>query len=132
MIPPHATAPILALALLATAATAQAQDIFIGTVKIEQDQVVLTRCDAARNRYVLKDGAPEKPVAALAARLATLKAPVQATVIGEYEADGDGNALRVNDIQDVEAGTSCHLLDALSALEGAMKPSDGAPLKPPR
>jgi hypothetical protein len=136
MIRPRPTAPVLALALLATAATAQApaqaQDIFIGTVKIEQEKVVLTRCDTAQNRYVLKDGAPEKPVAALARRLATLKAPVEATVIGEYEEDGEGAALRVSDIQDVEASTSCHLLDALSALEGASKPSDGAPPAPPR
>jgi hypothetical protein len=111
-------------------APAQAQDIFIGTVKIEQDKVLLTRCDLAENRYVLKDGAPEKPVAALARRLATLKAPVQATVIGEYEEDGDGAALRVGDIQDVQAGKSCHLLDALSALEGAPQPSDGVPELP--
>jgi hypothetical protein len=113
------TAGLLALAMAGPiAGTAQAQDIFIGTVGIERGQLVLTRCDLVENRYVLKDGAPEKPVAALAARLATLKAPVQAEVIGEYEADGDGNALRVIDIQNVQPGQSCHLLDAASSPPG--------------
>ena len=107
------TIPVLSLALLMIAATARAQDLYIGTVKVERDAIVLTRCDLVENRYVLKDGAPEAPVAALRARLATLKAPVYAEVIGEYEEDGEGNALRVLEIQGVEADKSCHLLDAL-------------------
>ncbi|EJL34363.1 hypothetical protein PMI01_01664 [Caulobacter sp. AP07] len=122
--------PLLSLALLTVAATAQAQDLYIGTVKVERDQVVLTRCDLVENRYVLKDSAPEEPVAALAARLATLKAPVYAEVIGEYEEDGDGNALRVIDIQNVQADKSCHLLDAASAPGGDVNPPDGAPELP--
>jgi len=107
----------LAGVALLVAAPAGAQDLYIGTVKVEGDQLVLTRCDLASNRYVLKDGAPEAPAAALRARLPKLKAPVYAEVFGEYEEDGDGNALRVLAIEGVEGGKSCHLLDALEALD---------------
>jgi hypothetical protein len=121
------TTPLLSLALLTVAATAHAQDVYIGTVKVERDQVVLTRCDLVENRYVLKDGAPEAPVAALRTRLATLKSPVYAEVIGEYEEDGDGNALRVVDIENVQADKSCHLLDGLPPAPGG----DEILLEPP-
>ena len=125
------TAGLLTLAMAwPLAATAWAQDLYIGTVKVENDQMVLTRCDLVENRYVLRDGTPDAPVAALAARLATLKAPVYAEVIGEYEEDGDGNALRVLDIQGVQAGKSCHLLDVPPAPGGdevLLEPSPALP-----
>lgn len=109
---------ILALAALATtasAAPALAQDLYIGTVDIQKDQVILTRCDLANNRYVLRDRPSETPVAQLRARLKTLKAPVYVEVIGEYvEVQGeDGNGLDVIGLENVTAGKSCHLVDAL-------------------
>lgn len=115
----------LAGVTLLVAAPAGAQDLYVGTVKVEGEHLVLTRCDLASNRYVLKDGAPEAPAAALRARLPSLKAPVQAEVFGEYEEDGDGNALRVLAIEGVEAGRSCHLLDALQDLD--QPPPDAPP-----
>lgn len=118
-----ASKPILAalgaLGLAATAAPALAQDLFIGTVEVRKDQVVLTRCDLAQNRYVLRDrdGEADKPVAKLRERLKTLKAPVYAEVIGDYvEVQGeDGNGLDVIGLENVTAAKSCHLIDALPA-----------------
>lgn len=110
-------AALCALAAMATAAPALAQDIYIGTVDVQKNQVILTRCDLANNRYVLRDreGEAEKPVARLREQLKTLKAPVYVEVIGEYvEVQGeDGNGLDVIGLENVTAGKSCHLIDAL-------------------
>jgi hypothetical protein len=108
---------ICALALTAGAAPALAQDIYIGTVDVQKDQVILTRCDLANNRYVLRDreGEADKPVARLRERLKTLKAPVYVEVIGEYVEvqSEDGNGLDVIDLGNITAAKSCHLVDAL-------------------
>lgn len=112
-------AALCALAATAAAAPALAQDLFIGTVEVRKEQVVLIRCDLAQNRYVLRDREDEadKPVATLRERLKTLKAPVYAEVIGEYvEVQGEeGHGLDVIGLENVKAGKSCHLLDALPA-----------------
>jgi len=117
---------VLAASLL-TAGAAQAQDIYIGTVRFDEGAVWLDRCDLAGNRYILRDAAPDKPVARLKARLATLKGPVYAEVIGQYEEDGDANVLRVLGVEGVQGGKSCHLLDALDALDKPAPPSETPP-----
>ena len=112
---------LCALAVAAAAAPAAAQDLYIGTVDVQKDQVILTRCDLAQNRYVLRDregeGEADKPVAKLRERLKTLKAPVYAEVIGEYVEvqSEDGNGLDVIGLDNVTPAKSCHLLDALPA-----------------
>ncbi|MDG2531680.1 hypothetical protein [Caulobacter endophyticus] len=102
-----------------SAGAALAQDLYIGTVDVQKDQVILTRCDLAANRYVLRDRAEEqeKPVAKLREKLQTLKAPVYVEVIGQYvEIEGqDGNALDVIALEGLKAGKSCHLADALGS-----------------
>ena len=109
----------LAGAALLVAVPATAQDLYIGTAEIRNDQVILVRCDLAANRYVLRDrdGEGEKPVAALHEKLRTLKAPVYVEVIGQYaEIEGeDGNALDVIGLENLTAGKSCHLIDALGS-----------------
>ncbi|PVM75741.1 hypothetical protein [Caulobacter radicis] len=107
-------------ALLAmSAGAAPAQDLYIGTVDVQKDRVILTRCDLAANRYVLRDrdDEQEKPVAKLRETLKTLKAPVYVEVIGQYaEIEGeDGNALDVIGLENLTAGKSCHLTDALGS-----------------
>jgi hypothetical protein len=105
----------------AAAAPALAQDLYIGTVDVQKDQVILTRCDLVQNRYVLRDRAQGEGngalVAGLRERLKTLKAPVYVEVIGEYvEVQGeDGNGLEVIALENLTAGKSCHLADALPA-----------------
>jgi hypothetical protein len=112
-------ATLLGLAATTLAAPVLAQDLYIGTVDVQKDQVILTRCDLAQNRYVLRDreGEAEKPVAVLRERLKTLKAPVYVEVIGEYvEVQGDeGNGLDVIGLENITAAKSCHLIDALPA-----------------
>lgn len=107
---------ILAALLLATSAgPALAQDLYIGTVDVQKDRVILTRCDLVQNRYVLRDRKDETPVARLRAQLKTLKAPVYVEVIGDYvEVQGeDGNGLDVIALENLTAGKSCHLSDVL-------------------
>jgi hypothetical protein len=105
-------AALSATALLAVAMPAAALDLFIGTVAIENGDVVLTRCDLVQNRYVLKDLPKAKAVATLLTKLPTMKGPVYAEVIGEYAEDGKGdNLLNVDGIENVTAGKTCHLLD---------------------
>lgn len=92
-----------------------AQDLYIGTVDVQKDQVILTRCDLAQNRYVLRDAKdePGKPVAELRERLKTLKAPIYVEVVGRFAEAGDDNALDVMALENIKAGKSCHLIDAL-------------------
>lgn len=106
-----------ALALTAAAAPALAQDLYIGTVDVQKDHVVLTRCDLVENRYVLRDPKGETAVARLRERLKTLKAPVYVEVIGEYVEvqTEDGNGLDVIGLENITAAKSCHLSDALPA-----------------
>jgi hypothetical protein len=108
---------LCALAVTAPAGSALAQDLYIGTVDVQKDQVILTRCDLADNRYVLRDreGEAEKPVAKLREQLKALKAPVYVEVFGEYVEvqSEDGNGLDVIGLENVTAGKSCHLIDAL-------------------
>lgn len=110
---------LCALAVAAAAAPAAAQDLYIGTVDVQEDQVILTRCDLVQNRYLLRDRPQGEgtPVAGLRERLKTLKAPVYVEVIGEYvEVQGeDGNGLEVIALENLKAGKSCHLTDALPA-----------------
>lgn len=108
-------AAVLAVVAALWGAPALAQDLFIGTVEVQKDQVVLTRCDLAQNRYILRDGKDgrEKPVADLRERLKTLKAPVYAEVFGQYVEIGEDNGLEVIGLENVKAGKSCHLIDAL-------------------
>ena len=114
---PLLSSALCALALTAAAAPALAQDIYIGTVDVQKDQLILTRCDLVQNRYVLRDreGETDKPVARLRERLKTLQAPVYVEVIGEYVEvqDEDGNGLEVVDLGNITAAKSCHLVDAL-------------------
>jgi len=116
---PRRVSALCALALAVAAAPALAQDLYVGTVDVRKDQVILTRCDLAQNRYVLRDreDGAEKPVARLRERLKTLRAPVYAEVIGDYvEVQGeDGNGLEVIALENVSAARSCHLVDALPA-----------------
>ena len=106
---------LAAIAMAACAAPALAQDLYIGTVDVQKDQVILTRCDLVQNRYVLRDRPGETPVAQLRARLKTLKAPVYVEVFGAYVEvpDEDGNGLDVIGLDKITAGKSCHLTDAL-------------------
>jgi hypothetical protein len=105
----------LAAIIVLPGAPALAQDLYIGTVDVQKNQVILTRCDLTENRYVLRDrnDEREKPVANLRERLKTLKAPVYVEVFGQYVEQGEDNALDVIGLENIKAGKSCHLADVL-------------------
>jgi hypothetical protein len=98
----------------ATPAAAQSQpDIFIGTLAREQGEVILTRCDLARTRYLLRDGDGSRAVAGFRAA----PAPAYAEVIGEYREEGGRPALKVAGFAAQDTRRSCHFSD-LVALAG--------------
>ncbi len=89
-----------------------AQDIFIGTVAVENGLPVLTRCDLAETRYGLHDATGTSAVAAYTRD----GRPSYAEVIGSYaEVDGQP-ALDVSAIDHLTPGKNCHLRDTLDAL----------------
>ncbi len=120
---------LLTSALAAVASPAKANDIFIGTLSIENDAVVLKRCDAAQNTYLLRDADGADAVAALRKQSPAAKGYWYGEVIGEYtEIDGK-DALIVISIDSIEADRSCHLLDALEAIEAAPVDTNAEPAK---
>ncbi|ESQ83114.1 hypothetical protein AEAC466_14725 [Asticcacaulis sp. AC466] len=101
--------------ILGLAGSAQAQDIFFGTLEKAPDgQVFLSRCDLGSTRYRLVDeaGAAERPVARLAD--SDIKPPTQAAVYGTVDEDKDGYVLRVMAIEGIAPGKTCHLSDVLT------------------
>jgi hypothetical protein len=113
----HLVTVLLAYALVVVASAAKANDIFIGTLSVEDDGVVLKRCDAAQNAYLLRDADGIDAVDAMRKRPPAPKGYWYGEVVGEYiEIDGrDG--LLVTAIESIEADRSCHLLDALGGIE---------------
>jgi hypothetical protein len=103
------------LAVIAPAATVAQEtglDSFVGTLSVEQGNVILTRCDIGNARYLLRDAAGAKAVA----RYRKDGTPAYADVIARYSEEGSRNVLTVTDLADLTPGKSCHLLDALDAL----------------
>lgn len=109
---------VVAAALLAvgapsaTLAQETGLDSFIGTLSVEQGDVILTRCDLGNARYLLRDAAGAKAVA----RYRNDGTPAYADVIARDSEEGSRNVLTVTDLADLTPGKSCHLLDALDAL----------------
>lgn len=87
-------------------------DIFIGTLAVEKDDVVLTRCDLAQTRYVLHDAQGASAVAAYAGD----GRAAYGEVIAAYREEHGRPALDVSAIENVTPGKNCHLIDALSRL----------------
>ena len=94
-----------------TAAQEAGLDSFMGTLSIEQGDVILTRCDIGSARYVLRDAAGANAVA----RYRRAPTPAYADVIARYSEQGRRNVLTVTGLADLTPGKSCHLLDALDA-----------------
>ena len=69
---------------MAFALPADANDIFIGTLSIEGERVVLRRCDLAQNVYVLRDAEGVSAVAAMRKREPAAKGYWYGEVIGKY------------------------------------------------
>lgn len=121
------------LAIIAIAApTASAMDLYIGTLFVRDDAVVLERCDLAQTRYVLRDAAGADAVAALRAMPPPASGFWYGEVIGDYFETADGQGLEVSAIDALTPGRSCHLIDALDALDPseAADPASTPPARP--
>ena len=94
-------------------------DSFIGTLSIEGGEVILTRCDLAASRYLLRDMSG----AQAGARYRKDGRRASADVMGSYSEEGGRNVLTVAEFLDYQPGKSCHLSDALDALAPADAPS---------
>jgi len=109
---------VVSLALVAPLpayAQLSGMDSFIGTLSIERGEVILTRCDLAASRYLLRD----VPGGQAVARYRKDGRRASADVMGSYSEEGDRNVLTVAEFLDYQPGKSCHLSDALDALASA-------------
>jgi hypothetical protein len=110
------------LLLLGVSAQAGAEvpqpDIFIGTMIVEKGEVILNRCDAANNRYVLRDDTLTKSdaVARYTAQHTTTSLPIYAEVYGRYFETQGRSGLDVLDIDNLTPGRDCHLLSAIDLM----------------
>lgn len=102
---------------------APVRDIFIGTIAKEGSNLILERCDVGRTRYVLR--AAEGGEQALAV-LRQHKGLVQAELVASYRTEGGDHVLYVASVDNVQAGKTCHLTDAIDAL-AAQAPKDDLP-----
>ncbi|WP_038345302.1 hypothetical protein [Acinetobacter sp. A47] len=91
----------------------ESMDIFIGTLTIQDNKAMLTRCDIAQNEYVLKDAdwSKEKVVSGFLSNATKLKQPIYAEVIAAYKSEKDINILLVDSIENLTEAKSCHLAD---------------------
>ncbi|MBD8620638.1 hypothetical protein IFT67_17080 [Sphingomonas sp. CFBP 13728] len=115
-------ATVVSLALVAPLpayAQPSGMDSFIGTLAIERGEVILTRCDLAASRYLLRD----VPGAQAVTRYRKDRRRASADVMGSYSKEGDRNILTVAEFLDYQPGKSCHLSDTLDALAPADAPS---------
>lgn len=98
---------------------AYAQDIFIGTLSTDGKHAILKRCDLGQTEYLLMDRNTEQsaPLAKFMNDHGNEDGFWYAEVFGIYEAKDERHGLRVIDIQNLQIGKSCHLLDALKDLD---------------
>ncbi|WP_433847901.1 hypothetical protein [Acinetobacter proteolyticus] len=91
----------------------ESMDIFMGTLTIQDNKAILTRCDIAQNEYVLKDAdwSKEKAVSSFLSKATKLKQPIYAEVIAAYKNEKDINILLVDSIENLTEAKSCHLSD---------------------
>jgi hypothetical protein len=93
----------------------ESMDIFIGTLTVQNKKAILTRCDIAQNKYVLKDAnwSDEKAVADFLAKAKALKQPIYAEVIAAYKSENETHVLLVDSFENLTEAKSCHLTDVL-------------------
>lgn len=111
----------LAASLIALTVVTPAQaetsppDIFIGTLSVEGDEVILKRCDLVTNTYVLRDDPVEDGDAV--AQFKALGKAAYGEVYGRYVEEAAGrNGLIVADIDNVTPGRDCHFVSMINAV----------------
>lgn len=102
------------LLVLALSAQAEPLDMFIGTLEKRAEGWTMTRCDLAKERYLLLDGTgkAEGFTAMLPAQAKREGKSFTVWVIASYQARGARHTLRVSRIHQLEPD-SCHLDELL-------------------
>lgn len=103
----------IATLLLLCSLPALGNELFIGTVSRHGTQLVLTRCDAAKNRYLLvdADGNPQPVLPSLLGAGLDPQRPTYLALFARYDARHGRDYLIVSAVKHLEQGRSCHLPD---------------------
>jgi hypothetical protein len=110
---------LIASMWMTLAAPVGANDLFIGTLSIEGERVVLRRCDLAQNTYRLRDADGAFALDSIRKREPAAKGYWYGEVIGEYVAIDGGDGLSVTSIENIEADKNCHLSDLIDIDDGS-------------
>lgn len=103
----------IAILLLLCSLPALGNELFIGTVSRHGTQLVLTRCDAAKGRYLLVDaeGSHQPVLPSLLNAGLDPQRPTYLALFAKYDARHGRDYLIVSAVKHLEQGRSCHLPD---------------------
>ena len=119
-----ATTVLFGFVIAAMAPRAMANDLYIGTLSVQGDQVTLERCDLSRNTYLLIDAPGSNALMTIRNQPPAAKGFWYGEVIGEYTQVEGQHALSVVRIEDVQPNKSCHLTEVNVGIPPAQS-SDG-------
>ena len=117
---------ILCLPQIAAAQAAQEDhnsvDIFYGTIEKKGDKLILKRCDIGSHEYILLNSPVSKAPMLDKLQKYKFKNPTSIMIVGHYTEINAGDemsspsvsALEVFDYDEIQEGSSCHLVDAVS------------------
>lgn len=99
------------MALVVASVATQAQDVYIGTIRIHGKTLILKRCDAVQNEYRLVDAPSGSAVVSAFLKKHTSDDRYwYAEVIAEYEERNGKNILLVEALDNLKPHENCHLL----------------------
>jgi len=110
------TSIAFAVLMLASSSMALAMvDLYQGTVALVAGRLVLTRCDAAQNQYVLvaKNGKKDPLLTQLPSAIQDKNQKISVNVWAEDKEKSGENYLYVSKLSDIIVRKSCHLFDVL-------------------
>lgn len=119
-----ATAMLFGFAAAVMAPRTMANDLYIGTLSVQGDQVTLERCDLSRNTYLLVDAPGSNALMTIRNRPPAAKGFWYGEVIGEYTQVDGQHALSVVRIEDVQPNKSCHLTEVNVGVPAAQSAGD--------
>ena len=98
--------------LLLSSGVSAMQDLYTGTISLEGDKLILTRCDVAKSQYTLTDTEGENTslIKQLPEQIKDKSKKVSIGVLAEYQDNNGENVLLVNKFNYAKIG-SCHLSD---------------------
>ncbi|MBN3003112.1 hypothetical protein HNO92_002946 [Chromobacterium alkanivorans] len=107
---------MLAVLGVATPFAAVAADVYIGMLSVNEGALRLTRCSLGKPIYLLlsQEGRPLTEWPGASPQALEEKARTSARILGEFEERDGKPALRVERIDAIRSGESCHLDDWLN------------------